>query len=60
MKKGYVTAGGFYAHNIDMLKYDLIAVPKEVLEKLELKSGDEVEIRTYKDRISIKKQEKNE
>ena len=57
MKKGYITEGGFYAHDIDMLRYDLIAVPKEILEKLNLKSGDEVEIRTYKDRISIKKQE---
>ena len=57
MKKGYITAGGFYAHNIDMLKFDLVAIPKEVLEKLGLKSGDAVEIRTYKDRISIKKQE---
>ena len=57
MKKGYIAAGGFYTHDIDMLKYDLIAVPKEILEKLNLKSGDEVEIRTYKDRISIKKQE---
>ena len=61
MKKGYVANARFYADHLDIINFDYIAIPKDVLEKAGLKPGDPVEIRSYKDRISIKKQEnKNE
>ena len=57
MKEGYIVNAGFYLNHLQRINFDFIAVPKETLEKTGLKPGDPVEIRTYKDRISIKKQE---
>ena len=59
MKTGYVTNANFYVKHMNKCKYNFVCIPIEVLEKIGLKPGDSVEIRTYKDRINIKK-DKNE
>ena len=55
MKTGYVTNANFYVKHMNKCKYNFVCIPIEVLEKIGLKPGDSVEIRTYKDRINIKK-----
>ena len=57
MKEGYVVNSGFYLTHLQRINFDFIAVPKHLLEKAGLKPGDPVAIRSYKDRISIKKQD---
>tara|TARA_B100000700_G_C14840349_1_gene758940 strand:+ start:73 stop:252 length:180 start_codon:yes stop_codon:yes gene_type:complete len=57
MKEGYVNDAKFYVTHIGNLNYNFITVPKKALEKIGLKPGDAIEIRTYKNRISIKKKD---
>ena len=60
MKKGYINDGKFYVSHLKRCSYNFAAIPIELLEKIGLKPGDPIEIRTYKDRLSIRKGEVNE
>ena len=53
MKRGFIVEAK--VSHISNKSFEFVTIPHEYLTKLGLESGDPVEIRVYKDRITIRK-----